>query len=46
VESLRDNIAKDEDGDKVGDDMIGDRDRITSNKRIDAGIVNLDDEDI
>jgi len=46
VESLRDDIAKDEDGDKDGDDVMGDRDRITSNERIDAGTVNPDDEDI
>ncbi len=46
VETLRDDIAMVKGGDRGGDDVMGDRDRIASNERINAGIVNPDDEDI
>ncbi len=46
METLRDDIAKDEGGDEDEDDMMDDRDRITSNERINAGKVNPDAEDI
>jgi len=46
VKTLRNDIAKVKDEDRGGDDVMGDRDRIASNERINAGIVNPDDEDI
>ena len=46
VETLRDDIVKDEGGNEDRDDIIGDRDRITSNDGMNAGIVNPGDENI
>lgn len=46
VKTLRNDIVKVKNEDRGEDDVISDKDRIASNERINADIVNSDDEDI